>query len=219
MVNLVPLPQTAEDGDGVLDGGLIDQHLLETTLERRVLLDVLPILIEGGGADASELTAAEHRLEEVTGVHASAAAAAAARADHGVDLVDEEDDAAVGIRHLFHHGLEPVLKLSAELCARDEEAHVQRHHLHALERERHVALHDPLRQSLGDGGLTHAGFTDEHGVVLAPSGEDLDGPSDLVVSTDDGVELTARASAVRSAYLLRDSYLPSAPWSVTLVPP
>ena len=25
VVNIVPLPQTAEDGDGVLDGGLIDQ--------------------------------------------------------------------------------------------------------------------------------------------------------------------------------------------------
>jgi hypothetical protein len=43
--------------------------LLETALEGRVFLDVLPVLIEGGGAYAVQLAARQHRLEQVGGVH------------------------------------------------------------------------------------------------------------------------------------------------------
>jgi hypothetical protein len=38
-------------------------HLLEAPLERWVLLNVLPVLIQGGGADAAQLPARELRLE------------------------------------------------------------------------------------------------------------------------------------------------------------
>ena len=54
------------------------------------------------------------------------------------------------------------------------------------------------RPSLLMAGLAHAGLADQHGVILAAAGEDLDGPSDLVVLADDGVELPASRSAVRS---------------------
>ncbi len=37
-------------------------HLLEAALEGRVLLDVLAVLGQGGGADASELAASQQRL-------------------------------------------------------------------------------------------------------------------------------------------------------------
>jgi hypothetical protein len=45
VVNLVALLEAAQDGDRVLLAGLVDQHLLEATLQRRVLLDVLAVLV------------------------------------------------------------------------------------------------------------------------------------------------------------------------------
>ena len=72
---------------------LVDQHRLEAALERRVLLDVLAVLVERGRADAVQLAAREHRLEHVAGVHR---ALGLAGADDGVQLVDEQDDAALG---------------------------------------------------------------------------------------------------------------------------
>ena len=36
----VPFTQAAEDGDGLVDAGRLDQHLLEPPLQRLVLLDV-----------------------------------------------------------------------------------------------------------------------------------------------------------------------------------
>ena len=74
---------------------LIDDDRLETPLQGRVLLDVLAVLIERGGADAAQLAARERRLEHVAGVHR---ALSGAGADQRVQLVDEEDHRAVGGR-------------------------------------------------------------------------------------------------------------------------
>ncbi len=58
----------------------------------------------------------------------------------------------------------------------------------ALERLGHLVAVDPQREALGDGGLADAGLADQHGVVLAAAGEDLDGLLDLFGAADDGVD-------------------------------
>ena len=69
VMDLVALAQAAQDADRLLDGRLVDEDRLEAPLERRVLLDVLAVLVECGRADGVQLTAREHRLEQVRGVH------------------------------------------------------------------------------------------------------------------------------------------------------
>src|SRR3712207_8023551 len=59
------LLQAAQDGDGVLHGRLADEDLLEAAFERRVLLDVLLVLVQGRRADAAQLAAGEGGLEHV----------------------------------------------------------------------------------------------------------------------------------------------------------
>jgi hypothetical protein len=123
VVDLVALLQAAQDGDGVLDVRLVDQHLLEAPLQRRVLLDVLAVLVERGGADAVQLAAGQRGLEHVAGVHR---ALGLAGADHGVQLVDEQDDLPFLLGEVVEHGLQALLELAAELGAGDQRAHVQR---------------------------------------------------------------------------------------------
>ena len=65
VVHLVALAQAAQDGDGVLDRRLVDVDRLEAALQGGVLLDVLAVLVERGGADGVQLAAREHRLEQV----------------------------------------------------------------------------------------------------------------------------------------------------------
>ena len=72
---------------------LVDHHRLEAALERGVLLDVLAVLVQSRRADAVQLAAGQHRLEHVAGVHR---ALGGAGADDVVQLVDEEQDAALG---------------------------------------------------------------------------------------------------------------------------
>src|SRR5204863_9301861 len=53
-----------------------------------------------------------------------------------------------------------------------------------------VAVDDALSQAFDDRGLADAGITDQHWVVLGPAREDLDHSADLLVATDDRVELS-----------------------------
>ena len=186
VVILVALLEAAEDGDGVLHRRLVHLHGLETALQRGVLFDVLAVLVQRGGADAVELTACQHGLQEIAGVHA---ALGLARADNGVQLVDEEEDLALGFFDLLQNGFQSLLKLAPVLCARDERAHVQGEDGLVLETLGHVLLDDALGKALGDGGLADARFADQDGVILGLAGEDADHVADLAVAADHGVKL------------------------------
>ena len=54
----------------------------------------------------------------------------------------------------------------------------------------HVAGDDAVGEALGDGRLADAGLADEGGVVLRLATEDLDDPLDLLLSADDGIQLS-----------------------------
>ena len=166
VVDLVALAQAAQDRDRLLDRRLVDEHRLEAALQGGVLLDVLAVLVERGRADGVQLAAGEHRLEQVGGVHR---ALGRAGADDRVQLVDEQDDLALGVLDLLEDGLEPLLELAAELGAGDERAEVERDDALVLERLGHVAAHDALGEALDDGRLADARLADEHRVVLGPA--------------------------------------------------
>ena len=192
VMHFVALLQTAQDGDGVLHRRLVHQHLLETALERRVLLDVLAVFVERGGADAMQLAARERGLEHVAGIHG---AFGLAGAHHGVHLVDEQDDLAFLLGEVVEHRLQALLELAAKFRAGDERAHVEREHALVAQALRHLAVDDALREPFDDGGLADARLADEHRVVLGAALQHLDGAADLVVAADHRIEL-ARVRAL-----------------------
>ena len=167
------------------DGRLGDLDRLEPALERGVLLEVLAVLVERGGTDGLQLAAGQHRLEDAGGVDG---ALGGARTDEGVDLVDEQDDVAAGA-DLLEHLLEALLEVAAVARAGDQGAEVERVDLLVLERLGHVAADDVLGEALDDGGLADAGLTDEDRVVLGAAAQHLHDPLDLVLASDDRVEL------------------------------
>ena len=186
MVHLEALPEAAEDRHGVLDGRRIDQDGLEAPLQGGVLLQVLAVLVECRGADAVELPAGQHGLEQVSGVHG---ALGLARSHDGVELVDEEEDTAVALLDLLENGLEALLELAAVLGAGDQRTHVEGEDGPVLQSLRHVAADDSLGESLDDRRLADAGLADEDGVVLRLAGEDAHDAADLLVPADHRIEL------------------------------
>ena len=98
VVRLVALLQAAQDRDRVRNGRLADEDGLEAPLEGRVLLDVLAVLVERRRADRAQLAAGEHRLQQVRRVDG---ALGRAGTDDRVQLVDEEDDLALGVLDLL----------------------------------------------------------------------------------------------------------------------
>ena len=188
VVSLVLGGDTAQDRDGILDRGLTDEHLLEATLERRILFDVLAILIEGRRSNHAQLATGEHGLEHVARIHR--AFGTSAGTDDRVQLIDEGDDLAVRTGNLSEDRLEALLELSAVLRAGDHRRHVQGDEALVAQGLRNVARNDALGEAFDDRRLTDTGFADQDRVVLGTTRQDLDDAADLVVSADDRVELT-----------------------------
>ena len=166
--------------------GSLDQHRLEPALERRILLDVLAVLVERGRADRVQLAAREHRLEHVRRVDR---ALGRARADDGVQLVDEQDDLALRVGDLLEDRLQALFELAAILRARDERAHVERDDALVLQPFGHVAADDAAGQALDDRRLADAGLADQHRIVLRAARQHLDDAPDLLVAADHRIEL------------------------------
>ena len=185
VVLLVALPDPDQDLDGLLERGLLNHDRLEPPLERRVLLDVLAVLVERGRPDALQLAARQRRLQDVGGVDRALGRACT---HERVQLVDEQDR-VVGVAELLDDLLEPLLELAAVLGAGDEGADVQGQDPLVEQDVRDVARDDAVRQALGDGRLAHARLADQRRVVLRLPAEDLDDPLDLLLAADHRVEL------------------------------
>ena len=174
-----------QDVDRLLDGRLLDHDRLESALERRIALDVLAVLVERGGADALELAAGERGLQDVGGVDG---ALGRAGPDERVQLIDEQDR-VVGVAELLDDLLQALLELAAVLGAGHERPDIEGQDALVEQGLRHVAGDDPVGQALGDGRLADAGLADQGGIVLRPTGQDLDDPLDLLLPPDDRVQL------------------------------
>ena len=188
MVDFVTFLEPTQNGDRILDRGRCNEDGLETTLERRVLLDVLPVFVQRCRADHAQLASRERGLEHVASVHG---ALTTTGADHRVHLVEEDHIATIGFRDLLENGLEPLFELPAVLGPREHRPDVQLEQLLVGQRGRHVAFDHALSETFDDGGLPHTRLTDQHRIVLRTSGQDLDNTADLFVSSDDRIELPA----------------------------
>jgi len=157
-------------------------------LERSVLLDIGAVLVERRGADGAQLASGQHRLQQVGGVDR---ALGLAGADDRVELVDEDDDLAVGGPDLGEDGLQSLLELPPVLRAGDQRADVERPDALARKARGDIAGGDPLGETLDDRGLPDTRLADQHRVVLGAPREHLDDAAHLLVAADDRVELAA----------------------------
>ena len=106
-----------------------------------------------------------------------------------MQLIDEQDDVAVGFLHLAQHVLQAVFELAAVLRAGHHGAQIERDDLAVFQRRGNVAGHDALGQPLHDGRLAGAGLADKHRVVLGAAGQHLDGAANFLVTADDRIQL------------------------------
>ncbi len=186
VVHFVALFQATQDRNGVFFAWLVDQDFLESTLKRGILLYILAVLVERGSPHTMQLATRQRRFEHVASVHR---AFALAGTNHGVQLVDEQNDLAFLLGQLVEQRLEALFELATVLGTGNQRAHVQRQQALAAQAIRHFAIDDALRQALGNGGLAHTRFADQHRVVLGAPLQDLNGATNLVITSDHRVEL------------------------------
>ena len=182
---LVLRAQSVEDLLRLLRRRLLDEDALETPLQRRILLEILLVLLQRRRADDLHLAARKGRLQDVRGIKR---AFRCARPDERVHLVDEEDHIAA-LHDLVDDALQAFLKLAAVLRARHESCHRQGHDALLLQEARHGARGDACGKSFRDCRLADARLADEDRIVLRAPRQNLHDALDLLLPADDGVEL------------------------------
>ena len=187
MVGLVLRGDAAKDRDRVFNARFAHEDLLEAPLEGGVLLNVLPVLVEGRCADHAELSSGEHRLEHVPRIHRSLGAGA--RADDRVEFVNKGDDLPVRALDLSEDRLEALFEFAPVLRAGNHCGQVEGDEDLVPEGFRDVACDDALREAFHNCGLADAGLANENRVVLRAAAQDLDDSADLRITADHGVEL------------------------------
>ena len=181
---LVFAADAGEDAAALGGRRLADRHRLEPPLERRVGLDAGAVFLRRRRADDADFAARQRRLENVRRVDR---ALGAARADDGVQLVDEQEDVAV-LAALVDDFFQFVLELAAVFRTRDQRRDAERIDALAEQILRHAPLHDARGQPLDDGGLAHARLADEDGVVLGFPQKNADDAVQLGLAADERLD-------------------------------
>ena len=106
-----------------------------------------------------------------------------------MEFIDEQNNLPFRLLHLIEHSLQPLLKFAPVLGASHQGAHIQGKDGLVLQTRGYVPFDNPLGQPFGDGGFAHAWLADEHGVILALSGQNANDIPDLVIPSDHRVQL------------------------------
>jgi hypothetical protein len=198
--------------NGFVHAGLDKVDALEASGKRAILLEVVAVFLEGGGADAAHLARGQERLEDVGGVHAAAGHGASAH--DGVDFVDKKDGSRLALE-FGKHALEPGFKVAAVLGAGKKGAHVQGEDLGLGELGGDASLGDEQGQALGECGLAHPRFPHKNGIVLAAAGQHLDHAFQFGRAADDGIDLPIAGlgrqiagELLKGAFALRSVLMP-----------
>ena len=186
MMHFVAFFEPAQNGDGILDRWLIHEHSLEPSLQGGVFLNVFAIFIQRGRTDEVHFASGQHRLEEVRRIHRPFGCTCT---DHGVEFVDEEEHLPLRRLDFLEDGLQALFEFSTEFRPGDERAHIKHDDTLLFEPFGHIAFDDALRQAFDDGCFTDTRLTDQDGIVLGSSRQNLNGTSDFVITADDRIEL------------------------------
>ena len=196
--------QAAQDGDGLRDIRGFHHNLLEAAVQGTVLLHDFGEFVHGGGADALQLAPGKGGLEHVGGIQASLGSA---RSHDGVELIDKQDDVRIGGCQ-FDDALEAFFKIAPVFGAGHHRGDVQRDDAFLREGGGNVAAGDAEGDSFHDGRFSHAGFADEHRIVLLSAAENLNHAGDFRIAAHHGIQfpLCGRFGEVEAEFLDIDRF-------------
>ena len=159
---------------------------LEAPLKCRVLLNVRAILIKRSGANGAQLATTERRLEQLPGAWASRVGAGA---DDGVDLINEQNDPAVGGAHFANDCFESLFKLALKLCTGEQLSNIKSDDLDVLHLFGAIAVDNSLREPFHYCGLTNAGFANKHRVIFGAAAQHLHAAANFLIASDHRIQL------------------------------
>src|SRR5579863_1604811 len=166
-------------------GWLLDLDHLEASRQGRVLLKVFLVLRPGGGGDGPQFAARQRRLQQVRRIVLTRLATGA---DHGVGLINKQDDRDGRRLDFLDQAFQTVLELAFDARAGLEQRQVERSYRDVAQRRRNIAVGDAQCEPFDDRRLADARLTGENGIVLATPHQDVDHLADFEVAPEHGID-------------------------------
>ena len=185
MVSFISLLDIMEYLERLFCRGRFYYHFLEPTLQRAVFLYRVSVLVERGGTYALYRSSCQSRLHDVGSIHAPRCTSGS---DHGVYLVDENNDVRI-LLQFFQQCTDAFLKLSAILGACHDGSHIEVYQSLVKQYGRCTVLRYHLCQTLHDGTFAHTGLSYQDRVVLLAAAENLCHAHDFFLASHYGVQL------------------------------
>ena len=205
MMLLIAGSDSLQNADRLLFRGFFHVNRLEPSFQRGVPFNILPVLRDRGRADELQLAASEGGLQDIGSVDRPFRSSCA---DQRMKLIQEQKHVS-GFRHLADHLLNPFLKFSPVFASCDHSGKVQGKNPFVLHGIRHVSFHNPAGKPFHNGGFSDAGLSHQAGIILRPSGQDLDHTADLFLSAHNRVQLPCGSQSGHiPAVLLQSGGLP-----------
>ena len=186
VISLIAIFQASQNTHGVLHAGFAHIHLLESSLERGVLLNVFLVFLQCRSADDSQFTSRQHGLQQIRSVHRAVRLSSAQKQVH---FIDEQNDFALALLHFVHHSLQSLFEFSTVFGTCDQRSQIQRDQANA-KGFRDIALDDSVRETFHDCGLSHTRLTDQNRVVLGSTTQNSDHATDFLVSANHRIDLS-----------------------------
>ncbi len=165
---------------------LIDVNRAETAVEGRVFGDSFAVFLVSRRANAGNLPAGQRRFEDVGRVEI--AVDGVARADDGVNLVDEEDHFGRAF-DLVHNADDAFFELPAQTGTRHQHPDLQPDDAPAEQEFGGGPVRDVIRQPFDYGGFTHAGIAEQQRVILLIAAQGARHHADLALAPDGRADL------------------------------
>ncbi len=108
-----------------------------------------------------------------------------------MQLVDEQDDLSIRIFNLFKHGLQPVFKLAAILRSRHHRSQIEPNDPLVLQRLRHIARDNPLRQPFDNRRFADTWLADQYRIIFRSPRQHLHHPPDFLIPPNHRIKLPA----------------------------
>ena len=207
MVLLIFFLDSIQNTDSFFLCGFFHIDRLKTPLQRCILFNVLPVFRYGGGTNHLNLTPCKRRLQNIGGVDCSLCTAGT---DDSVQFIQKQDHISV-FCHLTDYLLDSLFKLAAILTSCHHPGQIQCQHPLILDRSRNPAFDNTHRKPLYHCRFTHTGFTDEAGIILGSSTQNLYQTQNLFLSSDTGIQLPLSCHGCQvSAVLAQGTVFPFA---------
>ena len=183
-----------DDINSLGNRGFLDLYGLKTALKSAVLLYILPVFLESGRANHTNLTSGESRLQQVRGTHTAIRGLTSTR--DIVNLVYHKNNIS-RLLYLLEKCKDSRFELTSELRSRNKRGEIQHPDLKACKSLRNFSFDYSDRQFFRNSSLTYAGFTYKAWVVLLSTTKNLYNSIYLAVSSNYSVNSSLRCLLIQ----------------------